>query len=210
MSRFPATRSRPLGRWRPVPGVVAVLALAAACGGTVAPAATGVGVGAASDRSSSSMVVRAATLLPGQPVPAPKGKTVLTITGLVATKNTGSSISLDQTTIDRLGQVQVTVYEPWIKAETTFRGVWLADLMKVAAAASAAASLRITALDDYRVELTTADLRAGGILLATTAGDGSAIAVADGGPTRIVFVKGIESGANADQWIWSLKTIEIR
>lgn len=207
MSRFPATRSRPLSRWRPVLGVVAVLALGAACGGTAAPAATG--VGAASDRSPST-VVRAATLLPGQPVPAPKGKTVLTITGLVATKNTGSSISLDQTAIDRLGQVQVTVYEPWIRAETTFRGVWLADLLKVAAAAPATASLRITALDDYRVELTTADLRAGGILLATEAGDGSAIAVADGGPTRIVFVKGIGAGANADQWIWSLKTIEIR
>jgi hypothetical protein len=34
--------------------------------------------------------------------------------------------------------------------------------------------------------------------------------VADGGPTRIVFAKGVKSGANADQWIWSLKTIEVR
>jgi hypothetical protein len=194
-------------RWRRVPGVVAVLALAAACGGTAAPAATG--GGAASDQPAST-VVRAATLLPGQPVPAPTGKTVLTFTGLVGTKNTGSSIALDQTAIDRLGQVQVTVYEPWVKAETTFRGVWLADVLKVVAAAPAAASLRMTALDDYRVEMTAADVRAGGILLATKSGDGSAIAVADGGPTRIVFVKGTEFGANADHWIWSLKTIEIR
>jgi hypothetical protein len=204
MTRSPTRRRR---RRRPALGLVAVLALAAACGGTAAPGPPGVGAG--SDRSAST-VVRAATLRPGQPVPAPKGKTVLTVTGLVATRNTGSTIALDQTTIDRLGQVQVTVYEPWIKAETTFRGVWLADLLKVVAAAPTAASLRVTALDDYRVELTAADVRAGGILLATKAGDGSAIPVADGGPTRIVFVPGTESGANADQWIWSLKTIEIR
>lgn len=198
------TRSRLRSRGRPALGVVAVLALAAACGGTAPTGAV-----AASDRPAPT-VVRAATLLPGQPVPAPKGKTVLTFTGLVATKNTGSAIALDQTAIDRLGQVQVTVYEPWIKAETTFRGVWLADLLKVVAAAPTAVGLRVTALDDYRVEMTAADVRAGGILLATKAGDGSAIPVSDGGPTRLVFVTGTQFGANADHWIWSLKTIEIR
>jgi hypothetical protein len=207
MTSSPATRTRLLSRCGPALGVAAVLSLAVACGGpAAAPTATGVGAG--TDQAST--VVRAATLLPGQPVPAPKGKTVLTITGLVSATNHGSSIVLDQTAIDRLGQVQVTVYEPWVKAEVAFRGVWLADLLKVVADAPGAAGLRVTALDDYRVELTAADVRAGGILLATKAGDGSAIPVADGGPTRLVFVKGTKSGANADQWIWSLKTIEIR
>jgi hypothetical protein len=209
MTRSPAIRTRLLNRWGPALGVLAVLAVTAACGGTAGtPSATGVGAGAGADPSST--VVRAATLLPGQAVPAPKGKTVLTITGLVSARNHGSSIVFDQSAIDQLGQVQITVYEPWVKAEVTFRGVWLADLLKIVAAAPAAAGLRVTALDDYRVELTPAEVRAGGILLATKAGDGSAIPVADGGPTRIVFVKGLKSGANADQWIWSLKTIEIR
>ncbi len=208
MTRSPATRTRLPRRWGSALGVVAVLALAAACGGTAATPAAGRGVGGGADQSST--IVRAATLLPGQPVPAPTGKTVLTITGLVSTTNHGSSIAFDQSAIDRLGQVRITVYEPWIKADAAFRGVWLADLLKVVAAPSAGARLRVTALDDYRVELTAADVRAGGILLATKAGDGSAIPVADGGPTRLVFVKGVKSGANADQWIWSLKTIEIR
>jgi hypothetical protein len=207
MTSSPATRTRLLSRWGPALGVAAVLTLAAGCGGSAAaPPATGVGAGA----DQPATVVRAATLLPGQAVPTPTGKTVLTITGQISAPNHGSSIALDQTAIDRLGQVQVTVYEPWVKAEVTFRGVWLADLLKVIAARPAEAGLRVTALDDYRVELPAADVRAGGILLATKAGDGSAIPVADGGPTRIVFVKGMKSGANADQWIWSLKTIEIR
>jgi hypothetical protein len=208
MNRSPAIGSRLLSRSRPVLGVIAALALTAACGGAAAtPSASG-------SRSTAGLagatLVRAATLLPGQSVPVPTGKPVLTLTGLVSATNQGAAIVLDQATIDQLGQVEVTVYEPWIKQETSFRGVWLADLLKVAAVAPAAGSLRITALDDYRVELTMADLRAGGILLATKTGDGSAIPVADGGPTRIVFGKGIKSGANADQWIWSLKTIDVR
>jgi hypothetical protein len=206
----PATPSRPPSRWRPVLGIVAALALAAACGGTPATAVpSGVGAGGSTDQPVAT-VLRAATLLPGQAIPAPTGKAVLTFTGLVAAKNHGSSIVLDQAMIDRLGQVQVTVYEPWLKQDVTFRGVWLADLLKVVAATPATAALRLTALDDYRVALTATDIRAGGIMLATKAGDGAAIPVSDGGPTRIVFVKDIKSGANADQWIWSLKTIEIQ
>ena len=60
------------------------------------------------------------------------------------------------------------------------------------------------------MSLSLADVRAGGILLATGDGSGAHIPIADGGPTRIVFLKGLPAGANADQWVWSLKTIDVR
>jgi hypothetical protein len=205
MTRAQAVGGRLLTRLLPTLGVVAALALASGCGGTGTPSPAAGGAAA-----SPSVVVRPATLHPGQPVPAPKGKTVLTLTGLVSAKNSGSSVVLDQAAIDQLGLVQVTVYEPWIKQRTGFRGVWLNDLLAVAGAADSATTIRMTALDDYRVELKIADVRGGGILLATKAGDGSAMPVSDGGPTRIVYLDGLPAGANADQWIWSLKTIEIR
>jgi hypothetical protein len=207
MSRSPAVGSGPLTRLLPTLGLVAILALAAGCGGRATPSATGVGAPA---DPTPSKVVRAPTLLPGQPIPAPTGKPVLTLTGKISATNKGSAIVFDQATIDRLGQVQITVYEPWVKQDMTFRGVWLADLLTVADASTTASSLRMTALDDYRAEVTMTAVRAGGMLLATRAGDGSAIPVADGGPTRLVYVNGIKSGANADLWIWSLKTIEVR
>lgn len=200
------TGPRTIGRrLLPTLGVVAVLALAAGCGGTSGEPGTG-----GTDESAAATAIRAATLRPGEAVPAPTGKAVLTLTGLVSAPNKGATIVLDQTAVDRLGQVQVTVYEPWIKKEATFRGAWLADVLKVAGIPDTATSLHVTALDDYGVDLSVADVRAGGILLATKAGDGSAIPVADGGPTRIVFLAGLAAGANADQWIWSLKTIEVR
>ncbi len=191
-------------RLLPALGVAAVLALTAACAGTPDGAAAG-GVDTAPGT-----LVRAATLLPGQAVPAPTGKVVLTLTGLVSAPNRGASIVLDQGALDRLGLVQVALYEPWIKKEATFQGVWLIDLLEVAGVPAAASTLALTALDDYRIEVPMADVRAGGILVALRTGDGSAIPVADGGPTRIVYLPDVPAGANMDRWIWSLKSIEIR
>ena len=206
MNSPPAVRCRLLVRVPTLAAAVA-LVLSAGCGST---SDSGTVVPAGMAGPAAATVVRAPTLRAGQPVPVPKGKRVLTLTGLVSAKNVGSDVVLDQTALDQLGLVQISVYEPWVKQDVDFRGVWLLDLLEVAGMPDSATTLRITALDDYIATLKVADVRAGGILLATKAGDGSAIAVADGGPTRIVYLPGVPAGANADQWIWSVKTIEIR
>jgi hypothetical protein len=151
-----------------------------------------------------------AVLHPDQPVPAPASATVLTLTGRIGVTNGGNALRFDQATLDQLGRVRVTLYEPWVKQTLDFQGVWLADLLAVAQAQPAAHTVHITALDDYQVDLTTADVQAGGILLATRDGDGNPIRVEDGGPTRIVFAGGVPAGSSADQWIWSLSTIDLR
>jgi hypothetical protein len=56
-----------------------------------------------------------------------------------------------------------------------FQGVWLADLLDAAGADDEANSLHITALDNYQVDLPFADVRGGGVLLATRTGDGGPI-----------------------------------
>jgi hypothetical protein len=155
-------------------------------------------------------VLEPAVLRPDQPVPAPNGPTVLTVTGRIGVTNGGRALRFDQATLDQLGRVRVTVFEPWVKQTLSFEGVWLADLLAVAGPDPMAGTVHITALDDYQVDLTVADVRAGGIMLATRDGDGNPIRVEDGGPTRIVFAAGIPSGASADQWIWSLSAIDVR
>lgn len=178
--------------------------------------ATGCGAEAAQDAAptvsqpSGSTVLRPASLRPGQPVPVPRAKPALTLTGAVSAVNRGPTVAFDRADLERIGLVQVRVYEPWAKKDLDFRGVWLQDLLRVAGARPDLGGVRITALDDYQVELSGAEVRAGGILVATGAGDGSALPVADGGPTRIIFVGGVPSGAKADQWIWSIKTIDVR
>ncbi|HST64221.1 MAG TPA: molybdopterin-dependent oxidoreductase [Mycobacteriales bacterium] len=200
-------RPRLLGmaRARLLGPVVLVLALTAGCGGADGPgAATGAGA------TGAPAVVRPASLRPGQPVPVPAGKAVLTLTGKVSADNRGATVAFDRPALERIGLVRARLHDPWAKEEIEVRGIRLRDLLAVAGAPATATSVHITALDDYQVDLGLADVRAGGVLLATAAGDGSAIAVEDGGPTRIVFLDGVPAGGNADHWIWSLKTIEVR
>jgi hypothetical protein len=186
----------------------AVLALAAACGGTSPGGSVAPAERAAQDRETATRI-EGATLRPGQPVPRPKDP-VLTVTGKISETNDGDALALGTDTLDRLGVLEVRLYEPWAKKRMSFRGVWLADLLEVAGAAPSARGVHMTALDDYEVDLTAEEIGAGGIFVATKAGDGSAIPVDEGGPTRIVFVDGVKAGKNSARWIWSLRDIDVR
>jgi hypothetical protein len=185
--------------------LLALLALTAACAAKPTQTAK-----APAQPIAPPTVLETPVLHPGERVPAPDSPPVLTLTGKIAETNGDKSLRFDPVTLDRLGLVGVTVYEPWVKRDLEFQGVWLADLLKVAQPEPSAQSIHLTALDDYQIDLTLADVMAGGILLATRTGDGSSIPIEDGGPTRIVFVEGIPSGASADQWIWSLSMIDVR
>lgn len=160
-------------------------------------------------------VLAVPSLSAGDPVPAPSQDPVLTLTGRIgstngAAANEAASLRLDPAILDRLGRVQVTVYEPWIKHDMQFQGVWLADVIRLARPDGSAQSLHLTALDNYQIDLSMSDVMAGGVLLATKTATGQQIPVDDGGPTRIVFVGGTAAGSSADQWIWSLATIDVR
>ncbi len=192
-------------------GLVAVLAVLPACG--TDPATSAAPASPASPEvvpTQAPAVLAPPTVVPGDTLPAPKGDTVLTLTGKIGSKNASETLRLDPALLDEFGLVRVSVWEPWIKQDMQFQGVWLADVLKVAQADGSATSIHVTALDDYQVDLSIADVMAGGIMLATRTGDGAAIPIEDGGPTRIVFVSGNLAGASADQWIWSLSTIDVR
>jgi hypothetical protein len=185
--------------------VVAALALTA-CSGSAPPEDAAVPSPGATFVST---VVNPATLTVGQAVAAPTDKPVLTVTGLITAPNRRDALVLDLPTLERMGTHEVAVHEPWVKQDLGFRGVWLQDLLTVAGVQSGATRLRVTALDDYSVEFDLAEMRAGGILIATADADGAAIPIDQGGPTRIVFMDGVPAGVNPDHWVWSLKTIDV-
>jgi hypothetical protein len=153
--------------------------------------------------------ISAASLTAGQAVPTPAGKAALTLTGRITRGNAKGDLALDVATIERLGVKEIGLYEPWVKQHLDFRGIWLSDLLTVAGVADGATKLRIVAHDDYAVDLPLADVRAGTVMLATRSGDGVALPLDNGGPTRIVYADGVAAGANPDQWIWSLKSIDV-
>jgi DMSO/TMAO reductase YedYZ molybdopterin-dependent catalytic subunit len=90
------------------------------------------------------------------------------------------------------------------------QGIRLRDLVALAAPDAGATTLHITALDDYQIDLNLADVRADDIFLATRNGQGLALPVEDGGPTRVVFADALSPRFSPDMWIWNIETIEVR
>jgi hypothetical protein len=182
----------------------AVVAVTGGCGAGSVPAD-----GPAGEGPASAIVVRAPAPTQGDPA-APQGKVLLTVTGRISVRNDDGRLLLDQAELDRLGLLQVSVYDPWAKRRLELQGVWLTDLVDRAGPDAAASSLRVRALDDYQVDLALADVRAGGIFLATRTGTGGEISLEDGGPTRVVFTDDVAARYSPDQWIWNIDTIEVR
>jgi hypothetical protein len=146
----------------------------------------------------------AGVLQPGDPIPTLRGEPVLRIRGLGGAQ----ALRLDIAALDRMPQVEVTLDEPFVGRSMTFTGVPFADFVEITGI-PAGARLEMSALDDYSVDLAVADLVDGNAVLATRT-DGQELAVDGGGPTRLVFASPTGVGANSDNWIWSIETIEVR
>jgi hypothetical protein len=156
------------------------------------------------------VMVKPAVLRAGQAVPLPKKKPILTLAGKISKTNANKALMLDAGSLDEMGVMKVRLYEPTVKKQMSFQGVWLADVLKVAGVDKSASSVHFTALDDFQADLTTAQIAQGGVFLATKSGDGAPIDIENGGPTRIVFMDGVKAGKNEDAWIWSLKTLDVK
>jgi len=142
------------------------------------------------------------------PVPAPGGKTVLELTGMLSNHNQGSSLAFDQRTLDTLPTVSATLHEPFLKKDVRFTGVPMSALLGRAGISPKATKVQLHALDDYKVDFQVADLMAPGVLLATRA-DGAPIPIGKGGPVRLVFPPDSKVGKNKDFWIWSIDSITV-
>jgi hypothetical protein len=184
---------------RNVAAAVSALALAlalAGCGGSD-EAAAGTPAGA---------IIPGTTAL--VPVPAPSGRPVLTINGAVSNHNEGDAVAFDLPALDAMATVTTRIHEPFVQKDLTFTGVPMITLVTRAGIATTATTLRLHALDDYKVELTVADIADPGVLLATKV-DGTRIPVSAGGPIRLIFPPGSALGRNKDMWIWSIDSITV-
>lgn len=174
--------------------VACVLPLLAACGGRE-------GV----ERESFDVVAPASMAGDSEFVSA-KHDVVLTVVG-----GGGKPLKLDFRTIEQLRQVRFQVKDPSAKKEITYSGVLVRDLLDHLGSKDLPAKLRLSAWDDYAVEIAVADLRRWPVMLATRM-NGKRMSLRDGGPTRIVFpyhAYDIDPTRYNDQWIWSIKQIEV-
>jgi hypothetical protein len=156
----------------------------------------------------SPQVVNPGTLAAGQQVSVPKGEVVLTMSGTIGNRNKGRKLALDLASLERMRTVRMETSEPFLKRKVTFEGVLLSDLLAVAGVPESAGKVYMTALDDYKVDFTMADVRSSKMLLATKA-DGAHMPIDKAGPIRIVFPDDSTLGRNPDLWIWSVNAMRV-
>jgi hypothetical protein len=166
--------------------------------------------GVVSDDGPAVRTISAPSLSPGDVVPAPAGQPVLRVFGKIANTNGGDGLTLDISTIEKLGTSSFEVYEPYEKKRIRFHGVPLAALLDLAAPHATARQVHMVALDDYITDLSLDAAKADGLMLATGSADGSLLPVDHGGPTRLVFLDGAPGAEDGGDWIWSIATIEVR
>ena len=177
----------------------------------VAPITLGCGPAApAAPATPAPSVVRAPDADAGSAPAALHGRPLLTITGKIGATNDDGVLRGDQAELDRFGLLAMSVDDPWAKQRVTLQGFWLRDLVSLARPDAAATSLHLSALDDYQVDLSLADVRSQSIFLATRTADGTALPVEEGGPTRVVFSDDLAARFSPDLWIWNIETIEVR
>ena len=135
-------------------------------------------------------------------IPAPKSETILSVTGAVTQSNSAKGIEFDMRTLEQMPITEVTVYEPFLKKDTSFSGIMMDDFVEIVGAENASALL-MTALDDFQATLSIPVLTSSTVMLATRE-EGERMKPRAGGPIRIVFLENEGPGANTDNWIWSV------
>lgn len=155
-------------------------------------------------------VLRDATLVPGDTVPAPTGDVVLTLTGAITTTNADGALEFDLELLESLQLVEYTTSD--LQAEggdATFTGVLLEDVLALAGT-DGATNLSATALNDYRVDIPVVDLDHA-VMVATRV-NGERMSVERYGPTRIVYPYAsgeLDHAVYDPRWIWQLASIEV-
>jgi len=154
------------------------------------------------------------TLKKGDPIPAPVGDVILTVTGLTETRNNEAdkSIQMDLATIESLGVVEYTVNDPFEKKDITYRGVLMSDLLDVLQVSSTATKLNMVALNDYSIEVPIEDMHKYPVLFALQA-DGEYMPISTRGPAMLVYPYDdftFDQAVYNDYWIWQIASIDAR
>ncbi|MCP5284552.1 MAG: hypothetical protein H6933_06615 [Burkholderiaceae bacterium] len=116
--------------------------------------------------------------------PATSGRIVLTISGDISSGGSTRSLDLDMAALAALPQHSFTTRTPWYPQPVQFTGPLLRDVLALAGARGE--QLTAVALNDYKVDLPTADTKRWNVVIARLQ-DGKPMSVRQKGPLFIVY-----------------------
>lgn len=168
-------------------------------------------IGPVSAQSEVYEVVSEPTLNPGDPVPEPKGPTVLRVSGRIDAGKEGV-VAFDMATLERLGVVRFTTSTNWTEGMTTFDGVLLSRVLEMVGAEADATRLILTALNDYSVPMPISDAYDWPVILAFKE-NGAYMSLRERGPLWVVYPRHVypELGSREymSRWVWQLAKITV-
>lgn len=139
--------------------------------------------------------------------PGPADPVVLTIKGRM---RAGSQVDLDMAALAALPQHSYRSSTPWYVQPREFTGPLLRELL--ASLGAQADTLRLTALNDYRVDMPRQDTERYDVVLARLL-DGQALAVRDKGPLFVMYPYDrhphLRSALYYSRAAWQLRSIEL-
>ena len=119
-----------------------------------------------------------------QPLPAPKEKPILTVTGNISVTNQDNTAVFDRSMLESLGTFSIETGTPWYADKVKFEGVLLSKLMQSLGAKGD--HIVVTALNDYSSDIPFTDITKYNVILATKQ-NGQYMSVRDKGPLFIVY-----------------------
>ncbi|MCC5972677.1 MAG: hypothetical protein JJT81_01350 [Rubellimicrobium sp.] len=143
-------------------------------------------------------------------LPYPEGEVVLTVTGTIANTNDDGSAHFDLAMLAAIEPRETVTDTPWHDGTPTFSGPLAAALIDAVGATGT--TLRITALNEYVVDVPVSDLRDYPAIFATHL-DGVPMPVRNKGPLFLIFpfaeypelVNEVYFGRSA----WQIRHIEV-
>jgi hypothetical protein len=145
-----------------------------------------------------------------QALERPLGTVVLTIAGRVRNPNDGALAQFDMAMLEALPQHGFSTRTPWYAQPRRFSGPLLRDVL--AAAGAQGTMLRLTALNDYRVEMPFEDAQRHDVIVARLLDD-KPMAVRDKGPLFVIYPfdqrPELRSSVYYSRSAWQLRTIVV-
>ena len=149
--------------------------------------------------------------LQAAPLPTPKGKVILTVSGAIENTNAEGVAEFDRDMLEALGMTQVQMATPWTRGRPVFEGVLASALLDAVGVRGEMA--RAVALNDYVVEIPLDDFRRYPVVLALKM-EGQFMRVRDKGPIWVVYpheqFEELQTVEVQTRWIWQLRRLEIR
>lgn len=167
------------------------------------------------DQARRRALVLAAGLLAGdssraQPLATPSAAVVLTIRGRIQRTNQGEQAAFDMAMLEALAQHSYSTKTPWFTQPRKFTGPLLRDLLNLVGAKGA--TLRIAALNDYRIDVPIDDARHYDVMLARLIDD-RPITVREKGPLFMIYPfdsdATLRNALYYSRSVWQLKSIDV-